>query len=400
MRIPQVLGRVGSIAVVCMIAMMLPLKAPLLAQELRRGAVSRAVLDLSIPPSDDPAWDLSFVRDMTVDPRGRMYVLENSDQTVRVYDATGKPVRKLGRKGEGPGEFTYAGQLLIRGDTIVVIEAPLNRVTWFAPGSATARTIRLRPKLAGGSSIVSLMPGGYVVATGSAVGQWAGGPGGSAAYVAVDSGGNVGATILSARAVPRPLVMISYRQGDRSSKASARGYGPQPLARPTFAVISPDGATILSVEEKGTQGLFGRCTLLLTARDGAGRVRWSRDLACDPLPFTDADFTSLIDSLAKPVRLKNVVYVKDRKMLAESLYRTATWPVVTGFEFGVDGTIWLKQGGPPTNGDRYWRLSPTGVLETSVQLPPGFVLKAASRSKVWGWRLDADGVPIIERYRY
>jgi hypothetical protein len=386
----------GAFAFVCVVGFG-PLAFRVHAQELRRGAASRAVLDLSIPTSDDPAWDLSFIRDMTVDSAGRIYVLEKTDQTVRIYDANGRAIKKLGRKGEGPGEFTYALKLLIRGDTVVVLEPPLNRVTWFPPDIRGVRTVRVLPKTSSPSSIMSLWPSGYLVSTGSAVGQSAGG---SAAYVAVDTAGKVGATIVNTRPMPRPFIIISRRQGERSTKNGSRGYMAQPLGRHMFGGVAPDEATLVTGEEKNSDALFGKCMIVLTARDARGQTRWTRDLTCERVPFTSAHLTALLDSFAKPKRIGGAIYVADRKMLEDSLFKTATWPVVTDSKIGVDGTIWLQQGGPATGGDRYWRLSPTGVPETSVELPPGFVLKAASRSKLWGWRLDADGLPVVERYRY
>jgi hypothetical protein len=43
--------------------------------------------------------------DLRVDDRGFVYVMDWGDMHIKVYDAAGKFVRTIGRKGQGPGEF-------------------------------------------------------------------------------------------------------------------------------------------------------------------------------------------------------------------------------------------------------------------------------------------------------
>ncbi len=45
---------------------------------------------------------------LTVDPAGRIYVLERQAQEIRVFDSSGAFVRSIGRKGSGPAEFQEA----------------------------------------------------------------------------------------------------------------------------------------------------------------------------------------------------------------------------------------------------------------------------------------------------
>jgi hypothetical protein len=43
------------------------------------------------------------------DPDGNVCILDNQTCELRIFSPQGKPVRKMGRKGEGPGEVQYAG---------------------------------------------------------------------------------------------------------------------------------------------------------------------------------------------------------------------------------------------------------------------------------------------------
>jgi hypothetical protein len=59
---------------------------------------------------------------LTVDERGQIYVSDQSDRNVRVFDDHGRFLRTIGRGGRGPGEFGFAGALgtLATGDLVVV----------------------------------------------------------------------------------------------------------------------------------------------------------------------------------------------------------------------------------------------------------------------------------------
>jgi hypothetical protein len=49
---------------------------------------------------------LAEVESLAVDEAGTIYALDRKDLCVKVYDRSGKFLRSIGRKGEGPGEFT------------------------------------------------------------------------------------------------------------------------------------------------------------------------------------------------------------------------------------------------------------------------------------------------------
>ena len=60
------------------------------------------------------------VHDLTVDPAGRIYVLDVGSKEVRLFDRDGTYLRRMFREGRGPGEIRYRG---IVG----------RRITWRAP---------------------------------------------------------------------------------------------------------------------------------------------------------------------------------------------------------------------------------------------------------------------------
>lgn len=82
------------------------------------------------------------VRALAYLPDGRIVVLDARDQQVHYLDATGQPVRTVGRKGAGPGEFAGANGLVVtaRGE-VVVNDHSNNRLTVLAPNGDFVKTV-------------------------------------------------------------------------------------------------------------------------------------------------------------------------------------------------------------------------------------------------------------------
>lgn len=72
--------------------------------------------DAESPPSD--------ARDVAVLNEGSVAVLDFGRQEVRVFTATGTPIRTIGRKGKGPGEFDLANGLAALADGGLVVFDP------------------------------------------------------------------------------------------------------------------------------------------------------------------------------------------------------------------------------------------------------------------------------------
>ena len=92
-----------------------------------------------------------------VDPFGRIWVVEDQAQEIRVFSPTGEHVRTIGRKEGGPGEFTRAVRIDFGPDGNAWVADPLNaRVSVFdTTGTYLAgHTIR-------GGFIVLPWPGGF-----------------------------------------------------------------------------------------------------------------------------------------------------------------------------------------------------------------------------------------------
>lgn len=86
--------------------------------------------DLRIGSLDSEGPDLfGEIVDLAVDPAGRIYVLEEQAQELRVFGPDGTYVRTIGRQGQGPGEFNIlvGGQVFVDASGRIWINNSFNR---------------------------------------------------------------------------------------------------------------------------------------------------------------------------------------------------------------------------------------------------------------------------------
>lgn len=81
------------------------------AAEAQAQGTWRFVEELRIGPSEEGVASFTAIRALEVDRAGRIYVLENQPQDIRVFEADGRFVRHIGRPGAGPGEYQNAAGL-------------------------------------------------------------------------------------------------------------------------------------------------------------------------------------------------------------------------------------------------------------------------------------------------
>ncbi len=92
----------------------------------------------------DPAYQLHFVGGGALMPDGRIAVLNSGTRELRFYDAAGWHLATVGGDGEGPGEFRGPfGLVRLAGDSLLVWDARLQRLSLFDGGGNFARTITL-----------------------------------------------------------------------------------------------------------------------------------------------------------------------------------------------------------------------------------------------------------------
>lgn len=101
------------------------------------AGVAQYMLVETLRVGDEAAGDTVLfgnVIDITVDAKGRLYVLDQLWPCICVFSSTGELADVIGREGAGPGEFNFAtGVTIGPGDSVYVFDRGLNRLTAFTP---------------------------------------------------------------------------------------------------------------------------------------------------------------------------------------------------------------------------------------------------------------------------
>jgi hypothetical protein len=78
-----------------------------------------------------------------VDAQGYVYIEDASDTSIKVFDAQGRYVRAIGRKGSGPGEFGRISDLVLLPDgRLLVTDFETRRTSFFSPAGEFLRSFQ------------------------------------------------------------------------------------------------------------------------------------------------------------------------------------------------------------------------------------------------------------------
>lgn len=100
--------------------------------------------------------------DITVDCLGRVFIADIQKQLIYVFESDGQFITQLGRKGNGPGEFSYIKSLQITNNFLYAFDANfgIQRVNVFTLDTqATDKTILLARNRSEYGSLVKAYPG-------------------------------------------------------------------------------------------------------------------------------------------------------------------------------------------------------------------------------------------------
>jgi len=103
------------------------------------------IVDLSIGVDEgEDNYMFSNPADIDSDTEGNIYVLDYQDCVIKKYDPHGKFVAQLGRKGQGPGEFTNPYSMTISHQNLIYAgDINLNKIEVFSPTGVYQKTMKV-----------------------------------------------------------------------------------------------------------------------------------------------------------------------------------------------------------------------------------------------------------------
>lgn len=307
-------------------------------------------------------WEtFSNVPSVAFDAAGSLYVLDRDNARVMVYDRTGRFVRQVGRKGQGPGELGLPMQMTVMPDgRVVVFDLVNNALVVFGADGAYETLVRAPFGVrAGGTGGMRAHPSGGVVVPGSQLPDVeAGGPAQmreTLPLLLIPLAGGEARTLYEAPSPP-PQLQTSGGENRREVRV-----GPPPTFSPQVRFdVLPDGRLAVT---HGTDYAVhmvadGRVGTTLTRAQAARRV-------------TDPDRESAKEQRAEAlrsgagaIRMENVNGVRTASVggqglpeaevqrSLESMQFAETVPVIRGLATDRQGRIWVaREGGPGRAGE-------------------------------------------------
>lgn len=352
-----------------------------------------------VPLRRDLAVDgeFGFVSALAADGDGRIYVADGMAQQIHVFDAEGRRLPSLGRRGSGPGEFQGVVSVVAgRGDTLYAFDAALQRITAFAPGDRrVAYSVSVPASGRERGSYRLLVPAeGFLLPFASPRG--AGGGGGATVSVRrVARDGSVGDA----------LTRTPDREALEVVRGSHRTVGPLPYGRvPGFATHG--GRVYHGWSGSGDIPFFDlRGRRLGTLRTRAGSAPLERGhlrVLVESFPAGDPRRQEMSDAIgdrrlprARPAWKEiltddagrlwvNVVTEDDVVVFSDAV----------GFAYASFAT--LASGGAGST--PWWVFTPDGARRAIFLVPGNVRLHQVSGGRAYGIEVDADGVQRLVRF--
>lgn len=334
-----------------------------------------------------PGMLLTGIADLAVLPDGRILTTHRREAVLRVFDSNGRLTRVVGRRGGGPGEFEGPGGVGFVGDRIWVNDPP--RYQLF-----DARSYEPAGELDRGPT------GGYFLGLASDSTSFYHAP-------ADDSGR---ASIHDRRGRRRLAIDLPIRLAGHHFEMQVEEISPagmrtgrtvsrttySPLVTATQLRLVPGGREVVVLEASelwnGPPGHF----TIRRIETATGRVSAPVTVALPARRVTRSEADSLINEMPALYRSMAARDPRVGEQYRGKAKAPDTYPAFMSFVPSADGVLWLREYARP---DTWVIVDVAGKALVRVRLPTGFIVKAVSRTHVWGYTLDADDLPIISRYR-
>lgn len=301
---------------------------------------------------------------------GSVVVADRMAGELRLFDQRGRFLRRIGRSGEGPGEFKGVSSIqLLAGDSMGVFDPPLRRWTVFATSGEVleSRTFRFGD-LPGVAVAYRHDDGDFTI-----VGSVLIGPGGEPGYFDTT----------------RPLFQFETAAERLTSTGQVPGRQAYRTKNGALgrALVLRSGS--IAIGDRIFVGDGRTWDIEVLARDGTTRETWRRsgvDLSVSDARLRRAETHSLERVMGEPQAL-----ARWRRLYAE-VPPPASLPAYSGFLLDPEGFLWVQGYSLAGEPQAPWSVfDPAGTYLGDVDVPEGLDLKAVTAHHVLGvWRDEYD----------
>lgn len=349
---------------------------------------------------DQMEGDALFARISSVVPTAdgsRVYVLDRQAFEVTIWTSDGTLIGRVGRQGDGPGDFASPGSLFLFDDGFQVAEGL--RITTFSLDGDLVRADGLARAMnpSGNASFgrlyhaIAMFDDRSVGAVSSAALVWSGSvteemsEGAHAVVRITPADGSFGVDTLG---------LLDYRDVWLTLGSGGIFARRQPFVAPDDFVMDPWNGSVVFSRSPGTSpGLLELIEVSI-----AGDTVWTRRIHLPPIPVTEDEVYAAADEFAPyladgtPAQKRD--RVRDRMIIPEY------WPATEAIGLRSNGEIWFRPAGE--DDPRIWyavrKREDAGPIRRIV-VPESFSPRDASATHVWGVRTDEMGVQYVAGLR-
>jgi hypothetical protein len=337
-------------------------------------------------------YEFNRIAGIVPGPNGTVFVFETRATEIRVFDANGAFVRRIGRAGSGPGEFRYLTSIGFVGDTLWTADHELKRVSLFAADGRVLATIahEMRDAVPAASRTFYGADLWFVLTRGLAVG-------GAISDAEALAEGKVPATpILRLTRTGRTLDTIAWMSTAHSQMAlqigGAKLFMAQRYADSPLPVIALPLERVYVVDRSAATAARD-AAFRVTAMSVMGDTVWTRRYPYVPIPIGSAARDSALSTA-----IKIGATTATREELRAKLYLPAFRPPIASAIAAADGSLWLRRADTPSDID-YTVIGANGTLLATLTVKRNVSIKAVSGDIAWAIETDADDVQSVVRYR-
>ena len=356
---------------------------------------------------------LTYVRDLAIGPDGRVYLLQSWDP-IRVFWSDGRPAGRIGRQGEGPGEWPAPlSDLGWRGDTLWVRHR-FGTQFLLADGEEVRRVSFRIPLPLEGSRLNSGRPlpdgtflPGRTVNEDSHLFLKAD----RAALRRVSATGEIVDTLAI---VERHLASHTLEhETDRYGWGVMTEHPLGPWSDENWLPVAatPDGFAVVLIGEVRDDEEDASFDLLRIRFDGDTLLH--RAIPYQPKRITRAEQSRQRDRLGARFAGSSVPWdtgdpERRRRIGREMITFPEHYPPVRGILAGDDGSMWLLREAWPSPADIWEVYDENGELEGSVRIEgspdhedwdPRLRIIRVSRTEIWATTRGEFDVPYVHRYQ-
>lgn len=344
--------------------------------------------------SEDRAdYTFTWVGGIAVSSDGTMYVSQPLQQTVLAYSSDGKFIRRIGRKGGGPGEFRGVDRISWSVRGLSVVDLNLNRLTQFDSRGKVLQTWPSVPHAWG----EHYMPGPPLVIFDN--GMMAAKPNGWSAALSP----TLTMPLASLGPSEKFLAKISdLTIGDKFKPAVSENGAKSNIHMPNgtftlFEFSTAENAVITIDRAIGPE----TSTFVVHKTSIDGKVIYRRTFSQPTVTVSSDDVTKEINRMAVELskyapQILNETQARGMYLMAwgDIKYQTPVDEIVAG----RDGSMWLRRGAFAQTNAEWLAYDAAGNLTGRVVLPIATRVLAVSRTTIWVTENDEDDVPYVVRY--